>query len=156
VLVTGCCAGSVGSAFHVPAVLERWPRARVTQLGDSLGFVFHRTISLADWGAPARFPPFFRIGARRFTMVEYLRALARRYPRRTFARFNYASDDVQERFYAALGANSAGFEPRLRRAEAQLKRLPNYRSYLACGGDHCVLPRFGFFTLRVDGVLVRD
>jgi hypothetical protein len=89
-------------------------------------------------------------------MVEYVRALARRYPRRTFARFNYASDDVQERFYAALGGDPAGFEPRLRRAEGQLKRLPNYRSYLACGGDHCVLPRLGFFTLRVDGVLVRD
>jgi hypothetical protein len=156
VFVTGCSAGSVGSAFHVPAVLERWPRARVTQLGDSLAFVFHRPVSLADWGAPARFPPFFRSGTRRFTMVEYLRALARRYPRRTFARFNYASDDVQERFYAALGADPAGFEPRLRRAEAELKRLSNYRSYLACGGDHCVLPRFGFYTLRVDGVLVRD
>jgi hypothetical protein len=156
VLVTGCSAGSVGSAFHVPAVLERWPRAGVTQLGDSLAFVFERPVSLAEWGAPRRFPPFFRIGARRFTMVEFMRALARRYPRRTFARFNYASDDVQQRFYAALGADPAGFEPRLRRAENVLKRLPNYRSYLACGSDHCVLPRFGFFTLRVDGVPVRD
>lgn len=48
VLVTGCSAGSVGSAFHVPAVIERWPQARVTQLGDSLAFVFHRPISLVD------------------------------------------------------------------------------------------------------------
>jgi Pectinacetylesterase len=156
VFVTGCSAGSVGSAFHVPAVLAHWPAARVTQLGDSLAFVFHRPLRLVDWGAHARFPPFFRIGPRRFTMVEYLRALAKRYPRRTFARFNYASDDVQERFYAAVGGNTAGFEPRLRRAETQLKRLSNYRSYLACGGDHCVLPRETFFTLRVRGVHVRD
>jgi alpha-beta hydrolase superfamily lysophospholipase len=154
--VTGCSAGSVGSAFHVPAVLARWPQARVTQLGDSLAFVFHRPVRLGDWGAPAHFPAFFRIGNRRFTMVEYLRALARRYPRRTFARFNHASDDVQERFYVAVGGRPGGFEPRLRGAEAELKRLRNYRSYLACGGDHCVTPRDSFFTLTVGGVGLRD
>jgi hypothetical protein len=88
-------------------------------------------------------------------MVEYLRALAKRYPTRRFARFNYASDDVQERFYEAVGGDPAGFEPRLRRAEAELRRLPNYRSYLACGGDHCVLPHDTFFTVRAGGVPVR-
>jgi Pectinacetylesterase len=156
VFVTGCSAGSVGSAFHVPAVLARWPRAKVTQLGDSLAFVFHRPINVSGWGAHDRFPGFFRIGDRRFTMTEYLRALAKRYPTRTFARFNYASDDVQERFYEAVGGKPVGFEPRLRRAETQLKRLRNYRSYLACGADHCVTPRESFFTLNVGGVRFRD
>jgi Pectinacetylesterase len=156
VFVTGCSAGSVGSAFHVPAVLERWPQARVTQLGDSLAFVFHRPITLAGWGALEHFPRFFRIGSRRFTMVEYLTALARRYPKRIFARFNHAGDDVQEAFYGALGAPSAGFEPRLRAAEARLKKLPNYRSYLACGDDHCSVPTPSFYTTRVGGVALRD
>ena len=156
VFVTGCSAGSVGSAFHVPAVIQHWPRAKVTQLGDSLAFVFHRPVNVTEWGAQKRFPAFFRIGNRRFTMAEYLTALAKRYPRRTFARFNYATDAVQERFYIAVGGAPGGFEPRLRRAEARLKRLPNYRSYLACGTDHCVLPRPTFFTLRVAGVAVRD
>jgi pimeloyl-ACP methyl ester carboxylesterase len=156
VFVTGCSAGSVASAFHVPAVLAKWPHAKVAQLGDSLAFVFHRPIRLVDWGAHAHFPAFFRIGARRFTMVEYLTALAKRYPARTFARFNYASDNVQERFYEAVGGKAAGFEPRLRRAEAELKRLRNYRSYLACGGEHCVLPFESFFTLRVGGIALRN
>jgi hypothetical protein len=156
VLVTGCSAGSVGSAFHVPAVLERWPRARVTQVGDSLAFLFHRPVNLSAWGAHERFPAFFRIGNRRFTMVEYLTALARRYPKRTFARFNHAGDDVQEAFYGAVGGTPASFEQRLRTAERTLKRLPNYRSYLACGGDHCVLPRDSFFSLQVDGVAIRS
>jgi hypothetical protein len=155
VVVTGCSAGSVGSAFHADAIIRRYRDARVTQVGDSLAFIFHRPIRLVDWGAPQRFPQFFRIGARRFTMVEYLTALAKRYPRRTFARFNYASDNVQERFYEAVGGQPGGFEPRLRRAEMQLKRLRNYRSYLACGGKHCVLPFDSFFTLRVGGVSLR-
>jgi hypothetical protein len=36
-----------------------------------------------------------------------------------------------------VGGNPAEFEGRLRAAEAALKRLPNYRSYLACGDAHC-------------------
>ena len=156
VFVVGCSAGSVGSAFHVPAVLGRWPKARVTQLGDSLAFEYHRPISLADWGAHRHFPGFFRIGNRRFTMVEYLTALSRHYPKRTFARFNHASDDVQEAFYGAVGGQPGRFESDLRVAEAKLKKLPNYRSYLACGDEHCILPTPGFYTTRVAGVSLRN
>jgi hypothetical protein len=155
VLVTGCSAGSVGSAFHVPAVLERW-RARVTQVGDSLAFVFHRPIRLSGWNAHAHFPPFFRIGTRPFTMAEYLTALARRYPKRVFARFNHAGDDVQEAFYGAVGGNPSQFEPGLRAAERRLKRLPNYRSYLACGDEHCSFSEPSFYNTRVGGIGLSD
>jgi hypothetical protein len=74
----------------------------------------------------------------------------------TFARFNHASDGVQESFYAAVGGKPGGFEPRLRAAERTLKRLPNYRSYLACGSNHCALPTDEFYSLRVGGVRLRD
>ena len=156
VFVTGCSAGSVGSAFHAPDVITRYPDARVTQLGDSLAFVFPRSISLVGWGTHAVFPSFFRIGNRRWTMAEYIQRLARAYPTRTFARFNHAADDVQERFYAALGDTPAGFEPRLRAAEERLKTLRNYRSYLACGDEHCALPTHEFYLLDVGGVRLRD
>jgi Pectinacetylesterase len=156
VFVAGCSAGSVGSAFHFDGIVRRYADARVTQLGDSLAFEYHRPVSLAGWGAHAHFPSFFRIGNRRFTMVEYLTALARHYPKRTFARFNHAGDDVQEAFYGAVGGNPSKFESDLRAAEAKLKKLPNYRSYLACGNDHCILPTPGFYSTRVAGVSLRD
>jgi hypothetical protein len=41
-------------------------------------------------------------------MVEYARAFAKRYPTRRFARFNYASDNVQERSHEAVGGDQAG------------------------------------------------
>ena len=156
VLVAGCSAGSVGSAFHADSIIRRYPKARVTQLGDSLAFVFHRPISLADWGAHTHFPRFFRIGTRRFTMVQFLTALARAHPGRTFARFNHRNDAVQERFYEAVGGEFDGFPPRLAAAERALKRLPNYRSYLACGFNHCALPTREFYSLRVGGIRLRD
>jgi hypothetical protein len=153
----GCSAGSVGSAFHAPAIISHFPQAQVAQLGDSLAFLFHRPIRLGDWGTPQHFPPFFRIGNRRFTMAQYLRALTKRYPRRRFARFNYASDHVQERFYAAIGGDPANFERQLRAVERSLaKGARNYRSYLACGDAHCVLPFASFHSLRLEGVSLRD
>jgi hypothetical protein len=156
VFVAGCSAGSVGSAFHFDSIARHYRNARVTQLGDSLAFVFPRPIQLADWGTNSVFPRFFRIGSRRWTMAEFVERMARAHPRRIIARFNHASDDVQERFYAALGDAPHGFEPRLRAAEERLKRLPNYRSYLACGGAHCALPTDEFYWLRVAGVRLRD
>jgi Pectinacetylesterase len=158
VFVTGCSAGSVGSAFHADAIIRRYSGARVTQLGDSLAFVFHRPISLVEWGTHEHFPRWFRPTRprQRWTMVEFLRGLARAHPRRTFARFNHVRDGVQERFYSAVGADPSGFAPRLRAAERELKRLPNYRSYLACGTAHCAFQGSEFYSLRVAGVRLRD
>lgn len=156
VLVTGCSAGAVGSAWHVDEVIRRYPDARVTQVGDSLAYVFHRPIRLDDWGANKHFPPFFQVGNRRWTMEEFVTRLTRAHPDVTFARFNYASDQVQAAFYEAVGGRPADFEGRLRAAEERLKRLPNYRSYLACGSSHCAFPSYDFSTLRVQGVALRD
>jgi hypothetical protein len=89
-------------------------------------------------------------------MVQFLTALARAHSDRTFARFNHGEDAVQERFYEAVGGKPGGFAPRLRAAERALKRLPNYRSYLACGGAHCALPTEELYSLTVGGVRLRD
>ena len=56
VLVTGCSAGSVGSAWHAEDVIRAWPDARVAQVGDSLAYLFHRPIRLTDWGTNKHFP----------------------------------------------------------------------------------------------------
>jgi hypothetical protein len=88
-------------------------------------------------------------------MAEFVTRLARAHPKVTFARFNHASDAVQERFYEAVGGKPGGFEPRLRGAERALKRQKNYRSYLACGSNHCALPTAEFYSLRVGGVSLR-
>ena len=156
VFIAGCSAGSVGSAFHADSIIRRYPKARIAQLGDSLAFVFHRPIGLTGWGAHEHFPPFFRIGNRRFTMTQFEQALARAHPKRVFARFNHAEDNVQQQFYLAVGGKPGGFAPRLATAERTLKKLKNYRSYLACGTRHCALPTSEFYSLRVGGVWLRD
>jgi hypothetical protein len=90
------------------------------------------------------------------TLEEFLAALAREHPTRTFARFNHLRDRVQEVFYEELGGNIVGFADRLTAVEGRLKQLPNYRSYLACGAEHCALTTPEFYSLRVQGVELRD
>ncbi len=45
---------------------------------------------------------------------------------------------------------------RLRTAESELKELPNYRSFLACGRDHCAFDRSTFYSTTTGGVRLRD
>jgi Pectinacetylesterase len=158
VFVAGCSAGSVGSAFHADSVLERDPDARVTQAGDSLAFVFHRPVNLEGWGAHEHFPDWFEPARAngRWTMAEFLTGLAERYPDSTLARFNHTEDNVQQAFYEAVGGKPGGFAPRLRAAERELKELSNYRSFLACGFDHCSFDNELFFTVEAEGVRLRD
>ncbi len=158
IFVTGCSAGSVGSAFHADEIIKRNPRARVTQVGDSLAFVFHRPVNLAGWGTHEHFPRWFRPSRPngRWTMVEFLTALSGRHPETTFARYNQLRDAVQDRFFQAVGGRPNAFPPRLRAAEQALKRVPNYRSFLACGSDHCAFDRSTFYSVEVNGVRLRD
>lgn len=132
--------------------------ARVTQVGDSLAFVFHRPVNLASWGTHEHFPTWFEPRRRNgnWTMTEFLTALAKRYPERIFARFNHLRDGVQQAFYVAVGGTRDGFPPRLRAAEERLKKLPNYRSFLACGSEHCAFDRPEFYSRAVGGIRLRD
>ena len=134
----------MGSAWHAEDVIRAWPEARVAQVGDSLAYLFHRPIRLTDWGTNKHFPSFFQVGDARWTMEQFVTRLTRAYPDVTFARFNHANDNVQEAFYEAVGGNRVDFGPRLRAVEARLKQLPNYRSYLACGSEHCAFPTHEF------------
>jgi Pectinacetylesterase len=158
VFVAGCSAGSVGSAAFAPFVIRHYRRARVAQLGDSLAFVFHRPLDLeAGYRAHENFPrwiPAVRaIKPGHFTMARYYTAIGNYYRRASFAQFNYDSDAVQERFYAALGGTAGDFPAALAQSLGEIRAsTPSFRSYTAPGSSHCVLPLDRFYSLRVRGV----
>jgi Pectinacetylesterase len=162
VFVTGCSAGSVGSAVFAPYLIERYDEARVTQLGDSLAFVFHRPVDLQeDYRAHANFPAWIpdlrAIEPGEFTMARYYAALARHYPRSAFAEFNFARDGVQRTFYQALGGQGGDFPDALATSLAEIRAAaPNFRCYTTDGTGHCILNRRDFYTHETDGVRLRD
>jgi hypothetical protein len=161
VLVTGCSAGSVGSAALAPYVIQRYPNARIAQLGDSLAFAWPRPSDLRDWDVARHWPRWIpavrRLDQGRVRMSDYYVAIARRYPSVTFAQINHLADRVQTRYFAALGGRPQAFPSALLRSlRAIHSAAPNFRSLVIPGNDHCVLPTPAYNHQRVDGVGVRD
>ena len=164
IFVTGCSAGSVGSITFAPYVIKHYPGAQVTQLGDSLAFVFDHALDLqTEWKAHDNFPPWIPamkdLGPGKFTTAGFYSATANFYPDHIFAEYNSAHDFVQQRYYfaAARTPTPGPFEDALQASLAQIhERAPNFRSYAAAGAEHCITPRPDFYTLETNGIRFRD
>jgi hypothetical protein len=158
ILVTGCSAGSVGSIVHVPTVIEHYPQAEVSQLGDSLAFVFHRPLNIQQgYNARANFPAWIdelqRIPVDGLLMGDYYAAIANHYPERRFSQFNTRSDQVQQFYYAAIGGQPDDFSSTLLQTLDHIQQeAPNFHSYTADGVMHCITPRPEFYTLATEGI----
>jgi hypothetical protein len=160
VLVAGCSAGSIGSAAFAPYVAERYPRARIAQLGDSLAFAWPRPSDLSDWGVARHWPRWIRAVRRldpgHFRMSDYYAAIAGHYPHVTFAQIDHVADAVQTRFFVALGGRGQDFPAALLRSLRAIRgAAPNFRSVVLPGRGHCVLPTAAFNRLQVGGVGLR-
>ncbi len=162
VFVTGCSAGSVGSIFHVPYIIEHYPHTPVTQLGESLAFISGRSQDLQtpyrgydnfpDW-----IPAVQAIPVGGFEMADFYIGVADYYPTYTFAQFNSVSDRVQQRYYEAWGGQPGQFRVDLLAYLAEIRAgAPNFRTYTAAGDLHCILPDDSFYRLETGGVRLVD
>ena len=162
VFVTGCSAGSVGSAVFAPYLIRHYPHATVSQLGDSLALVLPRPLDIrtgwrADRNLPAWIPALLRLDPGRMTMAAYYSAVASYYRDHTFAQFDYTRDATQTRYYVALGGKARDFPVGLARSlKTVTASAPNFRVYVAPGQSHCVLPNAAFYSLGVPGRPLRQ
>jgi hypothetical protein len=161
VFLTGESAGSAGSVFHAPEVIDHYQQARVTQLGDSLALLSATPLRFTEFQGLDHLPswlksdPDLRPGS--FTMVAFMLRLMKHYPDVSFARFNFDADQVQARFYASDGGKASTFTPALRQAEKTLMAgSSRYRSFLACGAGHTILGWRRFYSFVQQGVLLVD
>jgi len=158
VFVTGCSAGSVGSAIAIPYIIEAYPDASVTQLGDSLGTIFDTETDLSDlWDVPDFYTDSLsevapKLGV--FRMTDYYSALGKAYPEHTFAQFNFQFDSVQQRFFAAGEENPSAFisDTLDTNLNAIANTISNFRYFVADGYQHCILPTAEFYRTDIDGV----
>lgn len=163
VFVTGCSAGSAGSIYHVPYIIEQYPNVPVYQLGDSLSLLFTEPVNLqTDWHAHDNFPAWISTLAEmqpeEWTMANHYSAVANHYPDYTFAQFNSIRDRVQV-FYTYPDGSGDGddwaalLDAHLSEVQAS---APNYRSYTPGGTLHCITPRDSFYDYAINGVRFRN
>lgn len=161
IFVTGCSAGSPGSAIAAPQLIEIFPQVPVVQLGDSLGAIFD-TFSNVDgiWGVSDSLPEWIPDvpSADAFLMSDYYTALANHYPDYTFAQYNYQFDRIQQRYFSIGEDDPAAFlAASLDKSLTTISEdADNFRYFLADGDRHCIMPTPQFYTVQSDGVSFRD
>lgn len=162
VFVTGSSAGAIPSPYYASQVARHYPHARVVQLGDGAGGYRAPPIPgiLAMWGATAALQgdsAYRGVDSATLTFETLYEVAARATPQVTFAQYNSADDNVQLAFLAILGVHDVRLPDLLAANLADIRRInPVLRTYTAPGSMHTILRRPEFYSLRVDGIAVRD
>ena len=152
----------MGSEMCIRDRINHYPDAAVTQLGDSLGFVFNTpeaidSIYNSHASFPAWIPEFAKLDPEAFQMADFYNIVASTYPDARFAQFNTENDRVQVRYHLAEGKTAETFPAALAGAISNIHaESPNFRSYTADGDVHCIMPGQDFYHREVNGVLFRD
>ncbi len=161
VLVAGSSAGAMGSIFFAEPIMSQYTTVPVVQLGDGyVGVMPQDWPGLEVWGTRANIPGALRQAMALATPANFATKLyqsaAELLPQRTFSEFTTASDVFQISYYAAAGGQPREWPDLMRQSIGQLDQEGNFRSYVADGTDHAILPFDRFYTTQIDGVRFRD
>ena len=162
VFVAGESAGAIATPFYADRLADRYPKARVVQLGDSGGGYRSPAVPglLEAWGAIEVLRRFaFNVpsdtSAIRFETLYT--ATARNHPTIRLAQVNTAEDETQVFFLAQIGMPNAVLDPLLERNYADIRAAsPAFRAFTASGKVHVILRRPQFYSLEAGGVRLRD
>lgn len=162
ILVTGCSAGSYGSALWSAHVMEHYPDTRVLQFGDSGAGVitdaFFRN-SFPSWNALEVFPSWIpaldpaRVDVFTLGLADLYVGISNAYPDDRMSQYNTVRDDNQTFYFTAMGGSGVDeWSTRMQASIADIEsRAPTFSSYLAPGLQHCIIPYDNFYTVNVGG-----
>jgi hypothetical protein len=164
VLVTGSSAGSIPSPFYAHIVKDRYPAARVVQLGDGSGG-YRRTPGAAlpheQWGTLnvlAEAMPYFEgMAPEAYNYEQLYIATGQANPDVQLAEYDAAEDAVQVSFLKIGGADVGSLQDLLDQNRADIEaEVPGFRSFTAGGDSHTILGRDAFYSYKVGDTTFRD
>jgi hypothetical protein len=166
ILVTGCSAGSYGSAMWAPYVAEHYSSSRLVQMGDSGAGVVTKQFfeeSFPNWNAEASFPTWIptldptKVDVTTLSLVDLYATLSNHYEQHRFSQYNTAFDDNQRFYYEVMSGKSSEWSERMFASIAATEeRAPAFGSFIAPGEQHCILGYENFYTVNVGGVRFID
>ena len=161
VAVFGESAGAISSAIYAADIADRYPQARVTQIGDAAGSYRSPSITsiVANWnGVPAtkQLMAYRNIDPASITHEKYYTMGSKHAPHVRYSQINMVDDALQQTFLNALQVK--GSIPSLLAASfADIRQeSPAFRTYTGSAKIHFTLSRPEFYTMSVDGVRLRD
>jgi len=167
IFVTGCSAGSYGSALWSADIMRQYPDSRVVQFGDSGAGVITESFfadSFPTWHAEEAFPTWIPsldpatndlLDAE---LPDLYAGIAGAYPNQKMSQYNTLLDDTQVYYYEVMGGGDAAeWSALMLDSIGEIEsRADNFCAYLAGGEQHCIVTRNSFFTRESDGVLLVD
>ncbi len=166
-LVTGCSAGSYGSIYWAPHYRKLFPKALMSQMGDSGAGVITQDFlqrSFANWHAETNAPNWIEgldprdIDWKKMTLNDFYYRVGLYYPSLQLGQFNYLEDENQKFFHEIMGGEPDEWSVLMQERLTDLdNRLNNFKYYTAQGDHHCILPYDRFHTENSDhGMSFKD
>jgi len=167
IFVTGCSAGAYGAIGWAPRIIEQFPKSKVYQMGDSgVGVITDSFFqdSFPQWNAWEILPTWIESldleeeELYKLTLNDLYIRIANHYPDYLFSQFTTAFDKTQVFYYQAMGGGTEEeWASKMQSGLAQTREgAPNFRSFIAQGNQHCIVPYQEFFTKETQGMSVND
>lgn len=168
VFVTGCSAGSYGSLIWSAYIAQQYKDSKVYQFGDSGAGVITKNFlknSFPAWNAEQAAPKWIDgLDPSKFTITDHdlpymYNKIAAHYKNHVFSQYNTAFDKTQVLFFRAMGGgkNPEEWSTNMR---ASIQKIvdasTNFRSYIAAGDKHCIIPYPEVYKYEVNGVKLID
>jgi Pectinacetylesterase len=163
-IVMGASAGSIPTPLFAALAADRLPNAEVITFGDSSGAypdvpVVNETIGRL-WGSTTVIPDWPEnagLGPADWSLPGLYVQAGKHDPDITFARFDYAFDQVQASFGALAGVGADELVTLIDEtaAQAETSGVP-LASYVAPGTDHTIVGDDAFYDMEVEGVRLVD
>lgn len=156
VFVTGSSAGAYGAIYFTADIAERYPDARVVQLGDAgVGATPAGWLVLEQWGMYENIHDYLTpIDPAEFTINDLYDRTAEKFPNVVLSQFTNANDETQELFYnfAGIRGGPSWQDLMYSNLDTLEDTLDRFTSYVAGGTEHVILARDTLYTLTSNGV----
>ena len=163
-VVTGASAGSIPTPLFAGLAADELPDTEIVTFGDSsaaypdagpinalIGNLWGTTENIPDW------PVNEGLTAEEWSLPGLYVQAGNHAPDITFARFDYAYDEVQSNFAALAGIPADDLLSFIDQTEAQIEAegVP-IASYIAPGTEHTIVGGDEFYEMEVEGVRLVD
>jgi hypothetical protein len=167
VFVTGCSAGSYGSAMWAPHIIQHYPDTNVMQFGDSGAGVITKDFfqdSFPSWKAETSFPTWIdsldptKVNLLDLELADLYIGMAKHYPNNRFSQYNTAFDENQVFYFQAMGGGdeiewSKQMYASIERIE---EKVDNFSAFIPAGEQHCIVHFPNFYSVTAGGTKLVD
>ena len=160
VFVTGCSAGSYGSAMWASHVMDHYPDSNVIQFGDSGAGIITQNFfedSFPSWNAESVFPTWIpgldpeENNLYDMNLGDLYVAISNHYVEHQTSQYNSAFDNNQVFYFQAMGGGSKeDWSAQMHASIADIEsRTAGFASFIPSGDQHCILGYDNFYTVNV-------